>query len=110
MIRFGIAQIDENFKYKQDLFTDKRCEKIIRLFPTQYLSASIVEQKIERFNLENKYFDECMICRNNRKESIFFPCGHRCVCYNCAVLFFSVYHKCPKCKCKAKCIIKKVYD
>ena len=110
VIRFGIAQVDENFLYKQELFTDKRCIQINRLFPTQYSSESIVEQKIKREILENKYFDECMICRNNRKESIFFPCGHRCVCYNCAVLFFSVYHKCPKCQCKAKCIIKKVYD
>ena len=109
-IKFGIAEVDENYLFKQDLFVDKRCIRISRLFPTQYSSDMEYALNINREKIENKSFEECMICHNNRKESIFFPCGHRCVCYNCAVLYFSVYHKCPKCQKDAKCIIKKVYD
>ena len=51
-----------------------------------------------------------MICHNNIKESIFYPCGHRCTCYNCAVIIFVVNKKCPKCNQEASCIIKKVYE
>ena len=109
-IKFGIAEVDENYLFKQDLFVDKRCIRISRLFPTQYSSDMEYALNINREKIENKSFEECIICHNNRKESIFFPCGHRCVCYNCAVLYFSVYHKCPKCQKDAKCIIKKVYD
>ena len=106
VINFGIAQVDENYIYKDSLFIDKRTLKNSRLFPTQYSSENEIEQK----SCLNKYFEECMICHNNRKESIFYPCGHRCTCYICAVIFFSVFRKCPKCQRGAKCIIKKVYD
>ena len=105
-INFGISQVDENFLYKQDLFIDKRTLSSSHLFPTQFSSENELEQK----SFLNKSFEECMICHNNRKESIFYPCGHRCVCYICAVMYFSVFKKCPKCQSKAKCIIKKVYD
>ena len=109
-IKFGIAEEDENYLYKQSLFTDKVAMNKSRLFPTQYYSEKEWEQKVEWKKSENKYIQECMICLINRKESIFYPCGHRCVCYNCAVLYFSVFRKCPKCQKEAKCIIRKVYD
>ena len=107
VINFGIAEVDENFLYKENLFTDKRILKNSRLYPTQYSSEFELEQKSTS---NSKSFEECMICHNNRKESIFFPCGHRCACYNCAVIYFEVFQKCPKCLRESKCIIKKVYD
>jgi hypothetical protein len=110
VIKFGVAEIDENFKFKQDLFIDKRLMNNSRLFPSQYYSDLALEQKYGKEMIKKKYFGECILCPNNRKESIFFPCGHRCACYICAVLYFSVFHKCPKCQKEAKCIIKKVYE
>ena len=106
VINFGIAQVDENFLYKEDLFFNKRTVRNRILFPTQYSSESIRGSKS---NFSESY-PECMICCNNRKESIFFPCGHRCTCYSCGVRFFSIFKKCPKCHEEAKCIIKKIYD
>jgi hypothetical protein len=108
-IKFGIAQTDENFLYKESLFIDKRIIKNSCLFPTQYFSWREFGQEVPVCG-RSEYVGVCMICNNNRKESIFYPCGHRCVCYNCAVMYFSVFKKCPKCKAEAKCIIKKVYD
>ena len=110
VIKFGIAEVDENYLFKQDLFIDKSHMKRSRLFPSQYSSEIELEQKWGRENTEKKYIGECILCQNNRKESVFYPCGHRCTCYICAVLFFSTFHKCPKCQKDAKCIIKKVYD
>jgi len=106
VINFGVAQVDENFLYKEDLLFNKRTVRNRILFPTQYSSESIRGSKS---NFSESY-PECMICCNNRKESVFYPCGHRCTCYSCGVRFFSVFKKCPKCHEKAKCIIKKIYD
>ena len=92
------------------LFIDKRALNNYRLFPTQCLSLSKLDEKVQLVYGKNKSNGVCMICNNNRKESIFYPCGHRCVCYNCAVMYFSVFKKCPKCRENAKCIIRKVYE
>ena len=109
-IKFGIAQVDENYIYKESLFIDKRALNNYRLFPTQCLSLSKLDENVQLVYGKNKSNGVCMICNNNRKESIFYPCGHRCVCYNCAVMYFSVFKKCPKCRENAKCIIRKVYE
>ena len=55
-------------------------------------------------------FGECIVCHNRKKESVFFPCGHRCTCYICANLIFASEKKCPKCKKETICIIRKVYE
>ena len=52
----------------------------------------------------------CIICQSNNKESIFFPCGHRCSCYKCAVYYYEVYKKCPRCNQNATGIIPKIFN
>ena len=69
----------------------------------------VVVQKSED-TPKNISLGECIVCHNNLKESVFVPCGHRCVCYNCAVIVFAITKKCPRCNKEATCIIKKVYD
>ena len=106
-IDFGVGEVDENYLGIQDLFfTDIKAD-----LPTQFIS----EQSEKITKDENKIITtaklkECIVCHNNIRESVFVPCGHRCVCYNCAVIIFAVHKKCPECNEVAKCIIKKVYD
>ena len=109
-IDFGKEEVDENFLFKQDLFYDKRAKKISRLYPTQFASGDFNEKNNQAVVKIHKVLKECMVCHNNLRESIFYPCGHRCVCYNCALLLYIVNRKCPKCNKKAECIIKKVYE
>jgi hypothetical protein len=52
---------------------------------------------------------ECIFCQGI-SESVFVPCGHRCTCYSCAILYFQIYKKCPYCNKEARTIIKKVFD
>ena len=52
----------------------------------------------------------CIICQCYEKQSIFFPCAHRCTCYKCALYYFEVFQKCPKCGQNAQAIIPKIYD
>ena len=92
--KFGEGEIDENYKLKEELFFTKKVEN----------------GSGDNYQLEQINYGECMICHDNLKESVFFPCGHRCTCYNCARLFFTAEKKCPKCKQKAICIIKKIYE
>lgn len=107
-IDFGVEEIDENYLMKEDLFFDKGLKKRTGLYPSHFIIENSTKELIKHSN--NQILEECMVCHENLKESIFYPCGHRCVCYNCAVIIFTVYKKCPKCNTKAKCIIKKIYE
>ena len=104
-IKFGVGEIDENYLSVQKLFFDFNISQYSQ-------SKNIVPQDENNSNSDicNRPLKECMICHNNIKESIFYPCGHRCTCYNCAVIVFVVNKKCPKCNQEASCIIKKVYE
>lgn len=46
--------------------------------------------------------DECIICCENKKESVFVPCGHSCTCLSCG----SKIKKCPVCRKRYKSVIK----
>jgi predicted RNase H-like nuclease (RuvC/YqgF family) len=41
---------------------------------------------------------ECMVCSESRKECLFLPCRHMCVCKGCASLIKAKDCKCPLCR------------
>jgi hypothetical protein len=110
-IKFGVGEVDQNYLAIQDLIISDKKKSLI--FPSQLqfeqFSEQVVVQKSED-TPKNISLGECIVCHNNLKESVFVPCGHRCVCYNCAVVVFAITKKCPRCKQEATCIIRKVYD
>ena len=85
-LNYGKPTVDENY-----------------LERVRFIHNENTERKIKRNDL-------CLICQSNKKESIFFPCGHRCSCYKCAVLYFEVHKRCPKCDQNAEAIIPKIYN
>lgn len=107
-IGYGIEKKDDNYLKFVELFSgfSKNQDTSIN---TIFNDFSNNDKNIYNINY-NKAFKGCMICHNNIKESVFYPCGHRCTCYNCAVIFFTVNKKCPKCKKEATLIIQKVYE
>ena len=107
-IKYGVGEVDENYLAIQDLFWVSNKKKKISsdLFTINTLNDKSI---INDYNNDISY-KECIICHKNIKESVFFPCGHRCTCYNCAVITFTVRKKCPKCQREIKCVIKKVYE
>ncbi len=109
-IKFGVGEVDQNYlAIHQLIITDKSYSFIPpSLLNEQNNDQAIVEKKVNTTKINS--LGECIICHNNLKESVFVPCGHRCVCYNCAVIVFAITKKCPKCNTEATCIIKKVYD
>ena len=95
---FGKGNIDENFMLKQDLF-----------FTKNKINESINEVGIS-IRDSYRYIPVCILCNNQKKESVFFPCGHRCACYRCANMYFAANKKCPKCKKEATCVIGKIFE
>ena len=54
---------------------------------------------------------QCCFCLENKSESVFIPCGHRCVCFKCGEkIMKSQNKKCPICQEEAFYLLKKVYD
>jgi hypothetical protein len=111
-IDFGKGEIDEKYLFVEKLFSNFNKNKKPK-FPSQFKNINHNGGFLNNdsaISQINKPLKGCIICHNNIKESIFFPCGHRCTCYSCAVITFTVFKKCPKCKENAICIIKKVYE
>lgn len=103
-LEFGVGEVDENFLGIQELFFASKKPQL----SSQFITESSV--KFTKDKKTNNIIRECIVCHNNLRESIFVPCGHRCTCYNCALIIFEVYKKCPKCSTDSTCIIKKVYE
>ena len=54
---------------------------------------------------------QCCFCLENKSESVFIPCGHRCVCTKCGEIIMKSQNKrCPICQEEAFYLLKKVYD
>ncbi|OHS95959.1 hypothetical protein TRFO_37898 [Tritrichomonas foetus] len=43
---------------------------------------------------------ECVICLENECDTIILPCGHRCICYECASQLWTEKKNCPLCQSK----------
>jgi hypothetical protein len=87
VVNQAIPTVDENYLERRKNFYDEN-----------------MKREIQKNN------ELCIICQTNNKESVFFPCGHRCTCYKCAVVYFEVKKKCPKCNKNSKTIIPKIFD
>ena len=107
-IDFGVGEVDENYLAIQKLFFNVKSNN----YPSIFISEPSDKNSSDKYSnkSKNSNLGECIVCHNNLRESIFFPCGHRCVCYNCAVILFAVSKRCPKCNQEASCIIKRVYE
>lgn len=96
---FGKAEIDENFLMKEKLF-----------FTKNNIGETNEEELMYNNGQKTMNFGACIICHNKKRESVFFPCGHRCTCYEHAIIIFNSEKKCPKCKTEIICVIRKVHE
>ena len=107
-IDYGVGEVDDNYLSIAELFSGFCENKNISILQRFSTFSNLNKQVC--FEDKKITFKDCIICHNSIRESVFYPCGHRCTCYNCAVIAFAVTKKCPKCKKDASCIIKKVYE
>lgn len=53
---------------------------------------------------EKSNTNECAICMNNIINTVFYPCGHNCTCYECSIRFIT--KPCPICRQKVFEVMK----
>ena len=101
-INFGKSQVDENYLSIQKLLINTK------LYDNGEKNKNDNSEEIQTKKKNNL----CILCHCNLKESIFYPCGHRCACYTCIVYYFNFFKKCPKCEPSKTAIsfVQKVYE
>ena len=117
-ISFGNSLPDENYLERKNVFLCDKKENDFFIEDINMNEVSNISTNISTTNITKIYDDIgkkinnnlCIICQSNDKESVFFPCGHRCTCYKCAVYYFEVYKKCPKCEQNSTGIIPKIFN
>jgi len=57
---------------------------------------------------ENISANKCIICLDKNKDSIFYPCGHECVCNDCGREYLRLIRDkfCPVCRDRVKDLTK----
>lgn len=82
------------------------CEVI----PDQGGASYKIKPELQKLKVANSWFDiqdiygftsdnnECEICCNARKNTIFLPCKHSYACKDCAIMIRIKGHKCPICR------------
>ncbi|CDW89039.1 e3 ubiquitin-protein ligase neurl1b-like [Stylonychia lemnae] len=57
---------------------------------------------------ENNFDNKCIICLDKKKDSVFYPCGHECVCNTCGKEFMKIVRDkfCPMCRDRVKDLMK----
>ena len=67
--------------------------------------------EVIKFDEDQINKDECIICMDKPKDSLFYPCGHKHVCFDCGRRFLmQARHKvCPICRDRVQDVIR-VYE
>lgn len=66
------------------------------------------KDSLPEINAVNTFQDDktCVVCMDNDKNHVIVPCGHACLCGECADLFKNSEQKCPLCKADIMTITK----
>jgi hypothetical protein len=87
-----INSLDEKLKDEVDKYsTYFNIEKIIK---KQNLKIKSLDKKIE-IQEENKTANECIICCEKERNTVFYPCLHLVTCEDCG--FHKIKNECPQC-------------
>ena len=98
-IQFGESRVDDNYLF----FENSVLIKDNNLYESDNNETNSNNHNHNICNYDknliakNKAHNLCILCHCDKKESVFYPCGHRCTCYKCAVFYFEMYKKCPRC-------------
>ena len=97
--------ISNNSEIYKLIENEDKDNKIIQLGQSVN-DTTMIEQVIK-----NDERIQCCFCLENKSESVFIPCGHRCVCFRCGEIIMKSQNKrCPICQEEAFYLLKRVYD
>lgn len=72
-------------------------------FKNNMFKCNICKMKISKTVRQFEDNDVCAICLENPSNTVFLPCGHKCVCYGCANRCMCHKKICPICQAKTAC-------
>ena len=74
-------------------------EHMIRLLSRYEINNNKQQQQHQRTIYDIKTNnDECIICMDRKKDTIYHPCGHYCSCMICAKIIINTSPTCPICR------------
>ncbi len=82
---FGLVLLRGNYQVKNDDNTNAMCDELI----DEYVNQTYIP-------LISKVYktDECVCCLENSTNTLFYTCGHSCVCVECS----KNINRCPMCQ------------
>ena len=87
--------LHENYIEQLEIKVDKYKKKL----QSETLTNEINKVKIEKIDKENNFLKkktQCVVCRENDRSILFFPCKHCICCEECSNNLFN--NKCPTCR------------
>ena len=75
--------------------------------------SQIENKKDNNYNEQREQREErtqCSMCLEKPSQSVFVPCGHRCVCWECGRRVMETSKKCPICQKESNFLLPRVYD
>lgn len=76
--------------------------------PSQMENPNLLIKGDQREQLDGNI--QCCLCLEKAAVSVFIPCGHRCVCYECGTKIMDTSKKCPICTNDSTFLLPKVFD
>jgi hypothetical protein len=101
--------LKENQEYKS---LDKECHHLFQKYREDYYKRGtvsmplskrkVVKEKLEKIPVEKttetSEEEVCVVCSENKRNVVFFPCGHKALCSACAVRILDTKLPCPICR------------
>lgn len=70
------------------------------------LMTEVIDQREHLKRLSMKSVKWCVVCFENEVEYAFQPCGHKCVCKDCALQTLQRFRRCPCCRSNSSNVIR----
>lgn len=73
------------------------------------LMTEVIDQREHLKRLSQTNVKWCVVCFEKEVEYAFQPCGHKCVCKDCAMQTLQRFRRCPCCRSNASTVIR-IFD
>jgi len=92
--------------HKHLIKKEKQLKKRVYEYNQKEIELKQIEDELKQREDQLKQEDECVICMDGSRQIACVPCGHRCLCPQCAS---GINGECPICRVNVECTIR-IYE
>lgn len=111
-IKFDNGKVIKFFKGEEEPYSKAITDELLKV--KEYKDFSYYESLKDSLKLEDNSTknnpEVCIICTIEKKEAVFYPCGHCCTCKECGDKIKDSQKGCPICKVPIEYVLAKVID